>query len=164
MVKFARLIFLCCAVFCCAVFMLFAWPQPKATAQVCTSNAGCAGTLVCDRAFLGLIGSCRLALCNTNADCAVTRRATTCVSGVCHATCTTDAGCPIGFECNRVPGRTVSACFATSGSGSGSGSGTPIAGEGQACGPREFGGGVIKNVGCARGLQCQNRRCIRPAQ
>jgi hypothetical protein len=149
----------------CVVFALFAWPQPRATAQVCTSNAGCAGDLACDRAFLGLIGSCRLALCNTNADCAVTRRATTCVSGVCHRICASDNGCPTGFECSRVPGRNVSACFAASGSGAtGSGAGTPLAGEGQACGPREFGGGVIKSVGCARGLQCQNRRCQRPAQ
>jgi hypothetical protein len=44
------------------------------------------------------------------------------------------------------------------------GGGTPLAGEGQACGPQRFGGGVVKSVGCARLLTCQNGRCVRLAQ
>src|SRR5262245_46007794 len=106
---------------CCAILALLAGPQSRASAQVCTRNLGCASDLVCDKAFIGLIGSCRLAFCNTGADCAVTRRVTSCVEGLCRARCSSDNDCPRGLECQQGPGRTVGACFVASNSGSGSG-------------------------------------------
>ena len=152
----------------CAALLLHGAPPHAAHAQVCTSNLGCAADLVCDRAFLGLIGSCRLALCNGDASCAVTRRITVCVEGLCRATCTSNNGCPRGMSCQNLPNRNFGACIVSSSSDSGgsqpgSGGGS-LAGEGQPCGPREFGGGVIKSIGCAHGLHCQNRRCMRLAQ
>jgi hypothetical protein len=150
----------------CAALLLSDAPPRVAHAQVCATNLGCAADLVCDRAFLGLIGSCKVARCNGDASCAVTRRITVCVEGLCRATCASDSGCPIGLGCQRLPDRAVGACIVASSSGSGGPQpgGGSRAGEGQPCGPREFGGGVIKSVGCAHGLHCQNRRCMRLTQ
>ena len=136
----------------------------SAEAQVCTSNAGCANTQVCDKAFFGIIGSCRFVMCNSDADCSVTARRTICVLGTCQASCQTNANCPAGEACQRVSGRRICIVQSTPSGGSGSGSGIPLAGEGQACGPQQFGGGVIKSIGCAHGLLCQHQRCERLPQ
>jgi hypothetical protein len=147
-----------------ASLLVFSLWIANANAQVCTSNGECANTQVCDKAFFGIIGSCQFIRCNSDADCSVTARPTICVLGMCQANCQSNANCPSGQACRSVTGRRICIVQSTPSPGSGTGTGTPLAGEGQACGPRQFGGGVIKSVGCAHGLLCQNQRCVRPAQ
>ena len=147
-----------------AASLLFGVWLSNANAQVCTSNAECINTQVCDKVFFGIIGSCRFVMCNSDADCSVTARPTNCVLGTCQANCQTDANCPSGQVCRRVSGRRICILQSTSSGGTGTGTGTPLAGEGQACGPQRFGGGVIKSVGCAHGLLCQHQRCVRLPQ
>ena len=148
----------------CAAVVLSALTGSDARAQFCASNAECGSAFFCKKWLFNAAGTCESAFCNTQADCAVTRGPTICSLGMCQATCVRDADCSADAFCNRAPGRRLGICIArpTPASGTAPGTGTPRAGEGQACGPQTFGGGVVKNVGCAQGLRCQNRRCVRP--
>jgi len=162
------------AIIVCTATLFSALTNTGASAQFCASNAECGDIQVCDKWLFGTAGTCSLTFCNTQADCGVTRRPSLCVLGVCQAICRSNVNCP-GQVCAPVPGSGVGICTAAPpappappppapGSGSGSGAGIGQAGEGQACGPRRFGGGVIKSVGCKPGLLCQNARCVRLPQ
>src|SRR5436190_20899034 len=97
----------------------------------CLTSADCPAGLICRSGFLG-VPVCREIACNFDRDCPANQRP--CAGGAC-----------------QIP--------TTAGGGSGGGAGVRQSGEGAACGRVQFGGGVVKNVGCARGLRCTNNRC-----
>lgn len=105
--------------------------QP-AEATSCTSNAQCPSNLVCQPALIPGSKECKELRCNANTDCPADRG--TCEGG---------------------------SCFAPAGTPGGSVGGIPLSGEGQACGPRNF-GHVTKTVPCKPGLQCKQNICRKP--
>jgi hypothetical protein len=120
-----------------ALILLLAAPVVLSTATraqlnptPCTSTAQCPDGLSCQPGFFGL-KFCLFEYCNTDSTC--TRPGALCTLGIC-----------------RLP----------AGVGGGGGSvglgQSPVGGR---CGPRKLGGGVIKSVGCQRGLHCINGFC-----
>jgi hypothetical protein len=117
---------------CLSGVVFFSLLLPEsASAQICFSNNDCPADREC-RSAGGLFFVCREIACNSNADCPAALRP--CAGGACQSL-------PAG--------------------GGSSGAGIPQSGVGQACGPRRFGGGVIKSVGCKPGLQCTHGHCQR---
>ena len=114
-----------------SIGLFLSFLTPQSARAFCFSTADCPAGLICRGGFLG-IPVCRQIACNFNVDCPANQRP--CAGGVC-----------------RFPPTTAG--------GGSSGGGTAPAGVGQACGRVQMGGGVIKNVGCRRNLQCINGRC-----
>jgi hypothetical protein len=122
---------------CLGVLLSLLTPQ-SAQAQLCFSNTDCSAGLVCRQGYLG-VNWCRNRACNSDRDCPRAQRP-----------------CTLG-ECTPLSTGGGSSSGGTSGSGGGG-----VAGVGQRCGKVQMGGGVVKNVGCRRPLQCQNGRCQQP--
>jgi hypothetical protein len=103
-------------------------------AQNCTSNANCGTRGLCvPMLFIG----------------------NRCVSFACASS----AQCPPELPVCVGAGASAGICTSGSGGGGGGGGGLSQSGEGGACGPRTLGGGVVKSIGCKRGLQCVHGRC-----
>src|SRR5262249_55060055 len=101
----------------------------------CSSTAQCPDGFSCQVGAFGL-KLCLFEYCNSDAGCS--RRGARCINGIC-----------------RLPG---------AGGGGGGGAGIGQSGEGGPCGPQVFGGGIVKSIGCRRGLFCNTfRRCQRLA-
>ena len=130
-----------------------------AGAQFCLRSSDCPDSLLCTNLFPGFFGTCGIGLCNTDADCVGTAQRSICELGVCQATCRRNANCPLGEVCGGVPGRRV--CVPAPQPTPPPPSGIPLGGEGQACGPRNLGGGVIKTIPCRSGLRCVHGFCER---
>jgi hypothetical protein len=148
----------------CLAGLLSALTMGAAQAQLCASNAECRSPLQCNKWLFGVAGSCERALCNADTDCRTTE---ICSLGICQIACLRDVNCPAGLVCvhgtGDIRGRGV--CTEPEPpppAPSSPGPGTPLPGLGQACGPRNMGGGVIKTIPCRPGLQCRSGRCQRP--
>jgi hypothetical protein len=125
---------------CIGLFVALVSLSPATTiAQLnpspCSSTAQCPDGFSCQVGAFGL-KLCLFEFCNSDAGCS--RRGARCINGIC-----------------RLPG---------AGGGGAGGAGIGQSGEGGPCGPQRLGGGVVKSIGCKRGLFCNTfRRCQRLA-
>jgi hypothetical protein len=122
-------------------------------AQGCSNMADCPPDMTCQPSLFG--GQCQWLRCNADSECPRPLRPV-CFNGICQAGCRNNTFCQHGQICVGA-GPAPGFCSPTS-SPSGSG-GISQSGEGGACGPRRFGAGIIKSVGCKRGLQCIHGFC-----
>jgi len=149
----------------CTLVLSAATTISVAHAQFCTRPADCPDDFQCTAVFFGL-GTCTLARCNFDGDCIGTARVSICAFGLCQPRCRTNRDCRRGQVCGAIEGRRV--CFvpvAPAPPASPSpppSSGIPLAGEGQACGPRTLAPGVVKTIPCKSRLQCVNGFCQKP--
>jgi len=117
------------------LFVAFVSLSPPTTiAQVNPSL--CSSTAQCPDGFSCQVGAFGLKQCLfefCNTDAGCSRQGASCINGIC-----------------RLPG------------GGGGGAGIGQSGEGGPCGRQRFGGGVVKSIGCKRGLFCNTlKRCQR---
>ena len=135
-----------------------------ANAQFCTRPADCPDDFQCTPFFFGL-GTCTLARCNFDGDCVGTARPSICAFGLCQPRCRTNRDCRPDQVCGPIEGRRV--CFVPLPPSPPPQpppppvGGIPLAGEGQACGPRTFAPGVVKSIPCQSGLTCSHGTCQR---
>ena len=141
--------------------LAYALTGSGAGAQFCLHSADCPDSLVCNNVLPGFFGTCGVGLCNSDAGCVGTAQPSICELGVCQATCVQNANCPPGQVCAGFPGRHI-CVLAPQPTAPPPPSGIPLAGEGQACGPRNLGGGVIKTIPCRARLRCVHGFCERP--
>jgi hypothetical protein len=97
--------------------------------------------------------------CNSDSDCAINQ---ICEPGLFGGSCFIFA-CSSNAQCfARAPRCIAGACTRVVRGGPTSGGGTSLSGEGEACGPRRLGGGVVKSIPCQPGLRCIHAHCQRP--